>query len=122
MAAAYVEDLRAVLAPAIAALPAGVTVEIKHFFSGAAAYANDRICITLTSVGLAMKLPEDARARLMEEGARPLRYFPKAPIKKQYVILPGDLAGGPERLRFWARQSIGHALTLPAPKRKKPKG
>ena len=122
MAGAYVEDLRAVLAPAIAALPAGVTVEIKHFFNGAAAYANDRICITLTTVGLAMKLPGDARARLMEEGAQPLRYFPKAPIKKQYVVLPDGLAEDAEQLRFWARQSIDHVLTLAAPKRKQKKG
>lgn len=62
MAKDYVERLRARLAPTIAALPAGVTVEIKHFFSGAAAYANHRICISLTGVGLAMKLPEDGRA------------------------------------------------------------
>ena len=119
MAGAYVETLRGLLAPTIAALPSGVSVEIKHFFSGAAAFANRRICISLTTIGLAMKLPEDARARLMEEGAKPLRYFPKAPIKKHYAVLPEALAGDPERCRFWARQSIDYALTLPAPKRKK---
>ena len=115
MARDFVERLRILLAPTVAALPAGVTVEVRHFFSGAAAYANGRICITLTGVGLAMKLPEDGRARLMEQGAEPLRYFPKALLKKQYVILPDDVAGDPERLRFWARQSIDHVLILPAP-------
>jgi TfoX/Sxy family transcriptional regulator of competence genes len=122
MTMVYRDSLQVVLAPTIAALPAGVTVEIRHFFSGAAAYANDRICISLTGVGLAMKLPEDGRARLLADGAEPLRYFPKAPIKKQYVVLPDGLAEDPEQLRFWARQSIDHVLTLPAPKRKKPKG
>ena len=122
MAREFVERLAALLAPTLAALPSGVTVEIRHFFSGAAAYANDRICISLTGVGLAMKLPEDGRARLLADGAAPLRYFPKAPIKKQYVVLPAGLAEAPEQLRFWARQSIDHVLTLPAPKRKKPKG
>ena len=122
MAREFVERLAALLAPTLAALPSGVTVEIRHFFSGAAAYANDRICISLTGVGLAMKLPEDGRARLLADGAEPLRYFPKAPIKKQYVVLPAGLAEAPEQLRFWARQSIDHVLTLPAPKRKKPKG
>ena len=121
MAKEYRDSLQAVLAPTIAALPAGVTVEIRHFFSGAAAYANDRICISLTGVGLAMKLPEDGRARLLAEGAQPLRYFPKAPIKKQYVILPDGVADDSEQGRFWARQSIDYALTLPPPKRKKPK-
>ncbi len=122
MAGDYGDRLGALLAPTIAALPAGVTLEIKHFFSGAAAYANQRICISLTGVGLAVKLPEDGRARLMAEGAKPLRYFPKAPIKKQYVILPDAMEDDPERLGFWARQSIDHALTLPAPKREKKKG
>ena len=115
MAGDHGDRLGALLAPTIAALPAGVTVEIKHFFGGAAAYANHRICISLTAAGLAMKLPDDGRARLMAEGAKPLRYFPKAPIKKQYVILPDGVDGDPERLRFWARQSIGHVLALPAP-------
>lgn len=121
MAGDYGDRLNVLLASTIAALPSGVTVEIKHFFSGAAAYANQRICITLTSVGLAMKLPDDGRARLMADGAKPLRYFPKAPIKKQYAVLPEAVENDPERLGFWARQSIDYALTLPAPKRKKKK-
>ena len=119
MTMVYRDSLQVVLAPTIAALPAGVTVEIRHFFSGAAAYANDRICISLTGVGLAMKLPEDGRARLLADGAEPLRYFPKAPIKKQYVILPKAVCEDAEGLRFWARQSIDYALTQPAPKRKR---
>ena len=122
MAGAYVARLGRLLAPTIAALPTGVGVEIKHFFGGAAAYANSRICITLTPAGLAMKLPEDARARLMADGAQPLRYFPRAPIKKQYVVLPEGAADDCQRLRFWARHAIDHALTLPAPKRKQKKG
>ena len=63
-------------------------IEIKHFFSGAAAYAQGRICITLTPVGLAMKLPKNSQARLLKAGGKVLRYFPKAPIKKDYVVLP----------------------------------
>ena len=54
MAREFVERLAALLAPTLAALPSGVTVEIRHFFSGAAAYANDRICISLTGGGLAI--------------------------------------------------------------------
>ena len=122
MAKEYRDRLEVLLAPTIAALPAGVTVEIKHFFSGAAAFANDRICISLIGVGLAMKLPQDGRARLMADGAKPLRYFPKAPLKKHYVVLPEAVENDPERLGFWARQSIDYVLTLPAPKRKQKKG
>ena len=119
MAAEFVKRLRDLLAPTITALPSGVTVDIMHFFSGAAAYANNRICISLSLVGLAMKLPEDGRAKLMALGAKPLRYFPKAPIKKHYVLLPDGMDGDPDRLGFWARQSIDHVLTLPEPVRNK---
>ena len=119
MAKDYVAALDTLLAGTVAALPPGVTVEVKRFFGGAAAYAEGRICITLTPAGLALKLPEDGRARLLGEGGGALRYFPNAPIKKQYVVAPGDLADDADRLGFWARQSIDYVLTLPASKQKK---
>ncbi len=56
MAREYLEDLRSLLRPVTAGLPADV--EIKHFFGDAAAYADGRIFISLTRAGLAMKLPE----------------------------------------------------------------
>ena len=118
MAKDYVAALDTLLAGTVAALPPGVTVEVKRFFGGAAAYAEGRICITLTPAGLALKLPEDGRAQLLGEGGGALRYFPNGPIKKQYVVAPDDLADDGGRLGFWARQSIDYALTLPAPKPK----
>ena len=118
MAEDYVAALKALLAGTIAALPPGVAVGIRRFFGGAAAYAEGRICITLSLAGLALKLPEEGRARLLGEGGRALRYFPNAPIKKQYVVAPDDLPDDADRVRFWARQSIDYAMTLPAPKRK----
>ena len=39
--------------------------------------------MTLTPVGLALKLPERDRTDLLTTGASPLKYFPKAPIKKE---------------------------------------
>ena len=119
MAKDYVAALEALLAGTVAALPPGVGLEVRRFFGGAAAYAGGRICVTLTPAGLALKLPEDGRARLLGEGGGQLRYFPNAPIKKQYVVAPAGLAGDADRLRFWARQSIDYALSLPAPKRKR---
>ncbi len=74
MAKQYLERLDALLAPAARDLPPEAALEIKHFFSGAAAYAQGRICITRTPVGLALKLPEAARDRLARSGAQPLRY------------------------------------------------
>ncbi len=119
MAAPYFDDLKALLGPTIAALPTDVVVEVRHFFSGAAAYANGRICLSLTPVGLALKLPEGDRARLMTEGGAPLRYFAKGPVKKQYVLCPPALRDDPDSLAHWARRSIDHVLSLPRPKPKR---
>ncbi len=118
MAKEYLERLDALLKPVARDLPPKVTLEIKHFFSGAAAYAEGRICISLTPVGLALKLPEAARTRLMKAGAKPLRYFPKGPVKKDYVVVPRGFADDRRKLKLWARKSIDYVLTLPKPKRR----
>ena len=58
-------------------------ITIKHFFSGAAIYSNKKICITLTPVGLAVKLPEDQITKLLKEKkAKPLQYYTNCAIKK----------------------------------------
>ena len=82
-------------------------LEIKHFFSGAAVYANGKVCITLTPVGFAIKLPEESRNTLMKQkGAKSLRYFPKGHIKKDYVILPKSMLNDMKTLRLWIKISI----------------
>ncbi len=119
MAKRYRDRLEALLGPVARDLPPEAALEIEHFFSGAAAYAQGRICITLTPVGLALKLPEAARGRLMKSGAKPLRYFPKGPIKKDYVVVPRAIEDDRRKFKLWARQAIDHVLTLPKPKPKK---
>lgn len=119
MAKEYFDRLDSLLRPVIGTLPSKIEVTTKHFFGGAAAYANGRICITLTTVGLAMKLPEDSRSELKKTGARPLRYFPNGPIKQHYVIVPQVLWENQDDLAFWAQKSIDYALTLPRPKASK---
>jgi len=81
-------------------------LECKRFFGGAAAYADNRIFMTLTTVGLALKLPEDARVMLLREGGKPLRYFAKGHVKKDYVVVPEAIANRPSALRPWIEQSI----------------
>ena len=63
-------------------LPGDAKVEYKHFFSGAASYIDNVMFASLTPVGLALKLPDKYRVDLLQQGVAPLRYFPKAPIKK----------------------------------------
>lgn len=62
-------------------------IKIKHFFSGAALYVNEKICVTWSPVGLAFKLPEDEVNTLIDCGkAKPLKYFPKGHTKKSYAL------------------------------------
>lgn len=118
MAGGYLDKLQALLRQVTEELAPGITLEIRHFFGGAAAFADGRICISLTPAGLAMKLPLHHRTELMEFGAQPLRYFPNAPVKKQYVVVPPEIHKDEGQLTSWALKSIEHVLTLPPPKRR----
>jgi TfoX/Sxy family transcriptional regulator of competence genes len=110
MAEPYLTDLRAFL-DRLAPL-AGIegALVCKHFFSGAAAYAEGRIFLTLSPVGLAVKLPAARRDALLAAGGRPLRYFPKAPVKKGYVVLADETAGDDRALARLIAESLRTCL------------
>ena len=120
MAKEYLEKLTEILKRATARRFASVKFECKHFFSGAAVYADGRICISLTPAGFAIKLPEEQRKILLRKrGTKCLRYFPKAPIKKDYVLLPVSMINDTKELRMLVKLTIEYVLTLPKPKKKK---
>lgn len=116
----YLEQLNALIGSLSPGALKGVKLECKHFFSGAAVYAEGRICMSWTPAGFAMKLPESSRNTLVNrQGAKYLRYFPKGPIKKDYVVLPKLLLQETRTFRRLAKASVDYALSLPAPMRKK---
>ena len=84
-------------------------LEARHFFSGAALYANRVICASWTPAGLAFKLPQAEVDRLIANGkARPLRYFTKGNIKKGYVMFENPEQ---QKVDVWKRyliNAIGH--------------
>jgi hypothetical protein len=104
------QRLQEMIGPLQDALPSGVSVDCLHFFSGAAAYANSSIFATLTPVGLALRLPDEAGRELVEIGGKVLRHYPVGPMKKEYVVVPDYLADDPAQLRVWALQAVDHAL------------
>ncbi len=109
MVQAYVEQLTDLMMRAASRKHRDVRLEIKHFFSGAAVYANGAICITLTPAGFALKLPPERRTVLLEKhGGTTLRYFPKAPIKKEYAVLPASIMDSRNALRGWVAESIDY--------------
>ena len=122
MVDSYLQALRSLLDTAgadVAGAAAGrtTTIECKHFFSGAAGYADGRIFITLTPAGLALKLSASDRAALLDQGATTLRYFPKAPVKKDYAVLPESIRDDAEALARWIGASVEFCRALPPPRK-----
>ena len=106
MAEPYLGALKSIVERVGVAGDAADGISCKHFFGGAAAYVDGRIFMTLTTVGLALKLPEDDRNRLFDQGGTPLRYFPRAPVKKDYVLLPDQVVNDDGVLGEWISRSI----------------
>ncbi len=119
MAKEYLEKLSVFIEKATSDYSENMHLDCKHFFSGAALYAGERICISLTPVGLAMRLPEKIKDTLIKNNkAVPLRYFPKGPIKKDYVLFAGGVEKGGKALHKYVKTSIEYVLSIPKPKRK----
>ena len=111
MAEPYLTDLRDLLDRLTPIADLGHDLICKHFFAGAAAYAEGRIFLTLTPVGLAVKLPPPRCDELLAAGGRPLRYFPKAPVKKDYVLLPEETIGDDQALAGLIAESVRFCLS-----------
>ncbi len=76
MAEPFLEQLSQIVGELSSVTFENVTLETKHFFSGAALYANGKICASLSPSGFALKLPTDVRERLIAEGrAKVFRFF-----------------------------------------------
>ncbi len=109
MAEPYLKMLTEMIASFKLPIQDDVLLECKHFFSGAALFANGKICASLTPAGFGLKLPAEVRNRLIEDGdGNELRYFEKAPIKRDYVALSQSVMENPERLKSLLNLSIGY--------------
>jgi len=115
MAKEYVDKLSTLLDRVKPKLPRGHSlgrkpIEVKHFFGGAAAYVDGCIFMSLTKVGLALKLPEEDREQLFQsKQAKKLRYFPKAPVKKQYALFPKGFSDD-RTAKTWIEKSEAFVL------------
>ncbi len=90
----------------------GTDLIVKHFFNGAAAYANGKICASWSPVGLAFKLPAEEVAELVAEGqAKPLKYFAKSPIKKGYALLDDPDSKQQAALKAYFLKAAAQALS-----------
>jgi hypothetical protein len=83
-------------------------ITCKHFFSGAAAYSDGQIFMSLSPVGLALKLPEGDCATLIADGGKQLKYFDKSPVKKGYAVLSDKSRDNEQDRHFWIVRSLRH--------------
>ncbi len=111
MAEPYLKDLSRIV-ERLEPLPLeNVTLETKHFFSGAALYANGKICASLGPVGFAVKLPEESRKSLIDKGkGKEFRFFEKGPIKREYVLLSDAIVQDEQALRKLIGMSAGYVI------------
>ncbi|MFV1976079.1 MAG: hypothetical protein ACC651_10040, partial [Candidatus Scalindua sp.] len=87
MAKIYLEKLTSLIVKLNIADEVSKPIEAKHYFSGAALYVNETICVSWSPVGLAFKLPKKEVEKLINNGnAVPLKYFPKGHVKKGYAL------------------------------------
>lgn len=111
MASRYLDELKDLLGRAHPDLDAAHRLEFKNVFGAVAGYVNGRIFISCGKFGVALRLPAGALDRLRQEAdVKPLRYFPKGHIKKQYAVLPDRMIQDQSRFRERIDDSIEYAL------------
>jgi len=110
-------DPRALQKVMEAAMPPHIDWRFKPMFGGIGVYANDKMCVSLSDIGLAVKLgPADQDALLKLKGAKRLQYEPSLPPSKTYIVVPDALLADRKTLRHWLAVSAAHAAAAPAKK------
>jgi TfoX/Sxy family transcriptional regulator of competence genes len=104
----YLTELTSIVTRSLATSELAAAISYKHFFSGAAAYVDGRLFMTLTPAGLALKVSEDHRQMLFAEGAMPLKYFATGPVKENYALVPDARLNDSDFLREWISSSIDY--------------
>ena len=115
MAEPYLERLSQMVGRLELLQTSGVTLESKHFFSGAALYANGKICALFSPTGFALKLPADVRQGLINRSkGTEFRFFANGPIKREYAALSESILGDDEALRELIGASVSYAAGVPS--------
>ena len=113
MAHPYLKMLESITAEQVRNSPSELDLSCRHFFSGAALYANGTICASLTPKGLAFKLLSHRADELIQaKQAEPMRYFDRSPIKKGYVLL-ADYETRSDEVTTLFRECLQFAATNP---------
>ncbi|MFV2038203.1 MAG: TfoX/Sxy family protein [Paracoccaceae bacterium] len=95
MAKEYLDKLTALIAELNIEAEISSPMEARHIFSGAALYVNGTICASWSPAGLAFKFREPEAAELIANAdAKPLKYFEKGHVKKEYAVFENPMDKG----------------------------
>lgn len=101
------------------AAPPDLELSFRPMFGGIIGYADGKVFVSLSDVGLALKLTgADRDALLAMPGSKPLQYEPHSPPSKSYVVVPDAMLSAPATLRTWIARSAA-SLGPKAPNRPK---
>lgn len=109
MAEPYLTQLQQIIKQLGSFSDINVTLDARHFFSGAALYANGKICASFSPAGFALKLPKETRLNLLSEGkAAEFRFFPTGPVKKEYVAVSDSVLGNDDSIKELINLSVSY--------------
>ena len=84
----------------------------RQMFGYPAAFANGHMFAGLHQDRWVVRLPEEARTRLIGLGGTPFEPMPGRPMR-EYVVLPPEIAADATAARAWLEQSVAFVLSLP---------
>lgn len=88
-------------------------LEFKNVFGATGGYVNGHIFVSCGKFGIALKLPKEIIDELFKEkSAKPLKYFTKGHVKKEYAILSKRILGSKRQLKKLVDQSIQYVERL----------
>jgi len=90
-------------------------LSFRPMFGGIMGYAGGAAFLSLSNVGLAIKVSGAERDALLAVGGEPLRYEPDSPPSKSYVVVPASALDEAPALHDW----LTRAARGLAPKPKK---
>jgi len=95
-----------------AVVPPDPRVTIKLMFGSMAGFINGNMFMGLYGQDIFVRLPEELRLKLLQDGATSFSPMPGRPMK-EYVAVPGQWRQNPDKIRELIAQSLSWAETLP---------
>lgn len=95
------------------AIPADPRIARRKMFGYPAAFLNGNMLAGLHQEDFILRLPDDARAEIARDGARPFAPMPGRTMR-EYVALPASVIADDAAMARWLARAIDHVATLPA--------